>query len=639
MKRKKKHSSGRKCFPGVDQSITRRDFLNAVLLGTGAALLELPAPLQLLAQTRLWEGYGGVGDYSESHGNTEEIVRILREMQNGRYDKSLNNMVDTGETFDLVVVGGGLSGLGAAYQFQKKARKGLKCLVLENHPVFGGNAKRNEFIVDGHKLTGPQASNSFVVVDRRDYPEYEFFRDLKIPRKFNYQTLHPEHKHLQFDRTNYGFMLWKDISPSVGFFFETGGTSLWAVDPWGKKLKDTPYSEKVKKDFLTWRDTQKNYYPRADFRQWLDAMTYKDYIEKVLGLSPEVTKFADPILASGLGLGCDAISAYGAFKIGMPGLAGFGAWRESRRLDESNWHSFPGGNDGFSRYLIKRLIPESIKGEYSFDDILNRPLNKGALDREENDIRIRLRAMAVRVEHPSSPEQSDHVSVTYVKNGKLFRLKARSVVMATAGWTNRQVIKGLPDEYKKAYEHFHYSPVLVVNVALTNWRFMYKLGLTGCRWFKGFGFSCNIRRPMIAGNYSQPLHPDKPAVLTFYVPLHYPGLPIHEQGAKGRSEILSTSFNEYERQIREHMHRVFGGSGFDHQRDIAGIILNRWVNAYVNPQPGFFFGTNRRPAPYGVLYKRFGRIAFGHSEFNGHQHWIGAVEEGRSAADKVMQIL
>ncbi len=144
---------------------------------------------------------------------------------------------------------------------------------------------------------------------------------------------------------------------------------------------------------------------------------------------------------------------------------------------------------------------------------------------------------------------------------------------------------------------------------------------------------------MIAGDYRQPLHPDKPIVLTFYVPLHYPGLSMKEQGARGREEILSTSYMDYERQIIGQMNRLFGSAGFDPGKDIAGIILNRWINAYLNPQPGFFFGQDGKPAPREVIWKRFGRIAFGHSELNGHQHWIGAIEEGRSAARKVMELL
>lgn len=623
----------------IKGKITRRDFLNAVLLGSGAVLLQLPAPIKLLAQEHGWEGFGGVGDYAASHGNTEEIARVWDGLRRGKYRTASETAKDTGEIFDLVVVGGGLSGLGAAYEFKRTARDDQRCLILENHPIFGGHAKRNEFMVDGYKITGPQASNAFSVFNREGAAENEIFSALNIPRTFSYQELDPGFDQLQFDRTSYGFMLWQDISPSVGFYFEGDNSGEWVVDPWGKKLKDTPYTRKVKRDFHTWRNTEEQYFRRSNFKLRLDSITYREYLEKKVRLSREISDFANPILASALGLGSDVISAFGAYQIGMPGFKGLGRWTGTRRLDETDWHSFPGGNDGFARYLVKTLIPGAIDGGYSFNEILNRPLNMKALDRPENDVSMRLGAMVVTVRHPSSPEGSDFVLVTYVKGEKTYRLRARAVVMASAGWSNRHAVLDLPDDYRRAYGSFHYSPVLVVNIALTNWRFFQRLGLTGCRWFEGFGFSCNIRKPMIVGDYQQPLHPDKPVVLTFYVPLHYPGLPVGEQGAKGRSEILSTTYREYERKIVGQMSRVFGSAGFDPQRDVAGIVLNRWINAYLNPQPGFYFGREGKPAARDVVRKPFGRIAFGHSELNGHMNWIAAIEEGRSAAGKVMETL
>jgi spermidine dehydrogenase len=366
-------------------------------------------------------------------------------------------------------------------------------------------------------------------------------------------------------------------------------------------------------------------------------MTYKAYIEKVMGLDPQVTRFADPILASGLGLGCDVISAYAAYQISMPGFTGFTGRERPRRLEESTWHSFPGGNDGFSRYILKALIPNAIDGSSSMEAILNNRINFDALDRPENRIRMRLGSMAVRVEHEALPEKSDSVLITFSKGGRLYRLKARAVVMASGGWINRRVVKDLPEEYREAYEQFHYSSVLVVNVALTNWRFLYKLNMTGCRWFRGFGYSCNIRQPMIVGEYRPPLHPDKPIVLTFYVPFHYTGLPIQEQGEKGRAEILSTSYAEFEQKVIDQMTMLFGSAGFA-RRDIAGIILNRWVYAYVNPWPGFFFGQPGKPAPRDVIRKLFGRIAFAHSELDGHQNWSGAIDEGGRAVRQISEI-
>ncbi len=149
---------------GIDTCITRRDFLNGALLGAGAMLLDLSAPAFLLGQrVPDWDGYGGVGDYARSNGNTWEVMHAAHEVRDGLYDRPAANVVETGETYDLVIVGGGISGLMAALKFQKNHKSGQKCLVLENHPIFGGEAKQNEFMVNGERLIGPQGSNAFVV--------------------------------------------------------------------------------------------------------------------------------------------------------------------------------------------------------------------------------------------------------------------------------------------------------------------------------------------------------------------------------------------------------------------------------------------------------------------------------------------
>jgi spermidine dehydrogenase len=614
------------------KGITRRDFLNAVLLGTGAALLDLPAPLELLARSVSGSGYGGVGDYASSAGNTEEVVRIFRKIAEGRYDASPGNMSETGETYDLAVVGGGLSGLGAAYEFTKEAHKGARCIILENHPIFGGAAKRNEFLVEGERLIAPQGSNSFGVIDRPGAQGYDIYRALGIPTEFAYREFPSELTPLEFDPTNFGYRLWF-TSKSIGHYFDDGdgGPGRWVGGIWENKFKETPYGKKVRRDFLRWRNTKRSPYKGERYGQWLDSMTYQHYLEDVLGLDPAVTRYAHPVLASVVGLGCDAISAYAARQVSMPGFPEF---RGNRSLKRSHWRSFPGGNDGFSRYFVKALIPGAIEGGESFGDIHNGRVNFSALDREGGRVRLRTGASVVRVEHESTGKG---VSVVYERGGRLHRLRARAVVMASGSRTTRRVVRDLPPAHAAAYGGLHVSPILVVNVALTNWRFLYRLGFTACKWSSGFGFGCNIRKPMLVGDYRPPLHPDKPTVLTFYVSFQRPGLPIEEQGTRGRKELLGTSYAEYESKIIGQMGRLFSESGFDAERDVAGIILNRWLYAYANPQPGFYFGGEGRPAPPDVIRRSFGSIAFAHAELNGHQHWVAAVEEGRRAARQAME--
>lgn len=618
--------------------ITRRDFLNGVLLGAGAFLLELPAPLKLFAQSQPTYGFGGIGDYASSNGNTYAVISAFQAIQSGDYKFIRREIIDVSESYDLVIVGGGLSGLGAAYEFNKSSLKQEKCLILENHPIFGGAAKRNEFAIQGQRLIGPQASNSFGVIDRPGIPGYDIYSELGIPTEFEYGEMPSQLKPLDFDSTNFGYRIWFD-SKSIGHYYAGQGqdaSNKWVAGLWENKLAGTPYSEKVRKDFLRWRNITDRQYDGDDYGRWLDSMTYKDYLEKILKLDPEITRFADPVLASVVGLGCDVISAYAASQVKMPGFPEF---QGHRTLKNSHWHSFPGGNDGFSRYFIKALIPDAIEGGKGFADVHNGGVRFSTLDREGNKVRIRLGSSVVRVEQEDSSPQGKNISVIYLRDGKLYRLKARSAVMACGSRLTRKVVSDLPVSHAEAYNEFHVSPILVANVALTNWRFLYQLGFTACKWFSGFGFGCNIRKPMYVGNYRPQLHPDKPTVLTFYVSFHQPGLPIEEQGESGRKKLLGTSYAEFESLIVGQMKQLFSEAGFDAGKDVAGIILNRWTYAYVNPQPGFYFGKDGAMAPRDVIRKPFGHIAFAHAELNGHQHWVAAVEEGRRAEKQTAGVL
>jgi len=241
--------------------------------------------------------------------------------------------------------------------------------------------------------------------------------------------------------------------------------------------------------------------------------------------------------------------------------------------------SFPGGNSGYARYFVKTLIPTAIAGERRFDDIITGRIDFAALDREGQPLRMRLSSTVIGVRHDREPERSEHVDLVYVRAGETRVVKAKAVVMATGGWINKHIVKDLPAKYRAAYQKFVHAPFLVANVALNNWRFMEKLGITAAIWEKDdgdFGYTCNLRRPMLVGRHQPLLNPNRPAVLSFYTPFHSPGIPIPAQVSKGRAELLFTSYAEYEKKIIRQMVKLFGAAGFDASKDIAGIILNRW---------------------------------------------------------------
>ena len=640
---------------GMGRSITRRDFVNNTLVGTGGALLAASAPLALGAcgpggepgagaastagaprpVSDDWSGYGAVGDYASSSGNTREVMEAAHRLRDGVYATLPPETVDTGELFDMVVVGGGMSGLGAAHFFTKNAGANQTCLVLENHPIFGGEAKQNEFIVDGQLLIGPQGSNDFgIPAEGSGSLADQVFTELRIPREFEYQDWAPGREPLAIALDNYAHMTGvAESRVDIGYFFEEpDGTGRRVNNMWREDLRSAPYPEAVKRDLLEWRYASGE--NTDEFRRMLDRITYREYIEDVLELSPEVTAYTEPVIGLINGATPDATSAFAASQIGMPGVG------RGRGKDANLAPSFPGGNTAFARYMVKDLIPDAIDGAHGFADVMNGRVAFAALDRPGDRVRIRCGATVVHVEHDASSAGDRRVLVTYEKDGRPYRVAARGVVMASGGWVNQHVIRDLPAEVRSAYEHFHHVPALVVNVALTNWRFMYDLGITAAQWSGGdFGFSCNLRQPMLVGDYRPPLDPDRPTILTFYMGIYRRGLSVYEQGVAGRNELFATPFADYERRLRERMIRCFGDSGFDPERDIAGIILNRWGHARLCQQPGFYYGTDDGPSPREVVEAGFGRVAIGHSELNGHQNWTGGIRQGYRAAAQILNLL
>ena len=628
---------------GLATDITRRDFLNATMLGVGAALLHQPAPAEQPrpAANQAWTGYPGIGDYARSNGNTWEVVTAAHDLRDGKYTARLASARDTGEIYDLVVVGGGFSGLGAAYHFHKlRGATTGTVLVLDNHRMWGGEAKRNEVVVDGVRLIGPQGSNGFGARIRNDWAG-DYWRELGLPAnpaQFRHQVWSERVKPLEMAREHYFFQLWTDEFASHGHFFADGKGGLRLVrDAFRSGLVETPWSDQLRTDFLRWRSDPKRYYEGADWERWLDTMTYDDYITKVMGLDPAVARYVDPIMAGGIGLGSDVLSANAAAQISLPGFAGFGRSYPSRELAKmlDVVDSFPGGNDGIARHVVKRLVPNAIAGGPGLAGVLDGAIRFDALDRPHQPTRIRLGATVIRVEQRGSGRDGS-VAVTYVRDGTLHRVRAHGVVMANGGWSSQHVVTDLPDRYRDAFRSLVRAPMLVANVALRRWRFMYDQGITAASYRDKFGFCCSLRQSIITDSYRPPIDPDRPNVLTFYVPFSKPGSALRDQAVAGRNALLATSYREYERQIREQLVRLFGSSGFDPARDIGAIVLNRWGHAYVCPGPGFYFGRDGRPAPPDVIRQPLGRVAFANGELHGHQNWRDATAEGRRAVEQLL---
>jgi len=608
------------------ERITRRDFLNGTLLASGAALVSAACPFQLMAEED-WNGASGVGDYAGANGNTHQVMADGHTIRDHTFERAPKAVEDTGEAYDCVVVGGGISGLAAALFYQRGTSAKKSCLVLENHPIFGGEAKRNEFNVDGQRLIASQGSAMWFQPMPGSFLQH-FYDSVGIdPRQFQYQQ--------NASGIATGVTPYAGDGSNFGFFFRADAQhpdGMWLVDPWTKRLEGAPIAVEAKRELLAMRDVPDHRpTPRrhgdAVARQ-LDSITLEEDLMMRHGLSRDtIRRYLSPVTGGGSGIGADALSAYSDY---APDL--LFPWEK-----EHGPQMFPGGNTGVARHIVKALLPAAVPGPATMSGICQSRVEFAALDQANQPTRIRMRATVVSIEHEGEATRAPHVNIIYFREGSLHRVRARSVVLANGNWTINSIVRDLPAEYRHAYAQFFRAPCIMANVAVRNWRFLAKMGISQCQWFDGIGNYLAVRRVATFGGGAPALSPDSPTVLTLKILFASPGKSLPEQVNTGRYQMMTTPFSAYEKQIREQFARMFGKQGFDGRRDIAGIILNRWGHAYLTPQPGFFFGKDGKRPPAELMRQHpFGRVAFANSDLSGIMDHRASITEAHRAVRQVL---
>ena len=624
----------------------RRTFLGGLVAGASGSLVLSgcsdggigPSAADKYAPSgSAWTGFGGEGDYAMANGNTDAVVSSAHGTIRDKTWPDLPKGAAE-EEVDLIIVGGGFSGITAAYEFSKNAKQGQTALLLDNHPVPGGEAKFNKFEVDGKTLYAPQGSNDALL----PLPGYEggryttffaYWKELGLPEHYDYVRLAGGAEDLKLPENEYMPMLIPN-NYELGFFFGDDG---WRINPTRNDFKDTPWTREQQEELTDFLNNRRDLVSeQADPDRWLDSMTYAELLDK-LGYSQLVHDYVNPLLGVGnFGVATGGVSALAAQRLSLPGTI---PSTQATRFDNIETVSFPGGNTWILRTFLKRTIPDAIEGGEDLATVGTGALDFEAMDRPGNAVRMRFSATAIDVSHDGDPDTAETVLVTYMRDGELHSVRGKAVIMATGQWVNKHIVQDIPEELAEAASQFHYGPVLTANVAVRHWRFLSELGISSARWFDGFGWHLAVKHNPAVGMEDEPFTPDSPTVLTFYTPVLAPDVDLVAQGPTARQELFDTSYDDYVTQIREQMTKMFADTGFDADRDIAGIILNRWGHAYMAPPPGWFLGTDGKPAPHDVVRKGFGRVVYAHSEMQGNQNAAHATLEGKRGAFDALALL
>jgi spermidine dehydrogenase len=611
---------------GMNSEISRRDFLDGVGVTVGGAMVGSSVIAALgspgLAAAQQTSG-AGQGNYPPAltglRGQTQSDFEVSHAMRDG---KTFDAGEDTGEIYDLVVVGAGMSGLAAAYYFRKKLPE-TKVLILDNSDDFGGHARRNEFAVNGRQVILNGGTLEIWHPKTFTVEGSALLRDIGIDDKRFYKAT-------EADRNQYREM---DLGPSTFFDKETFGADALVKGGLGQgaaaqgKIEDylakAPLSQGAKDGLTRMYTSKKDYMPGVSLDekiQRLRKISYADYLLTVVNVHPDTIKFLQRTSGGGGTNGAaslDSYSAWYAFSHGRAGFEGLGlpmpqiSWTK----DLGEHIHLPDGNGGVARLLVRWLIPEALPGKTMEDSITSR-LNYAVLDKPSNAVRIRLSSSVVRAQHNGDPGRAKEVEVTYVRSGKSYRVKAGACVMACFNAVVPYLCPELPEKQKQALHLSVRKPLAYTSVAIKNWSAFRNLGVSRVNYPGKFIHSSASLDPGASlGDYRRSPTPDDPTVLWLTAAWEKPGLAPRDQFRAGRAELLDISFATFERDIRDQLARSLAAGGFDPARDITGITVNRWAHGYAGAANDLYDPDwSREEVPWVVGRKRLGRIAIANSD-------------------------
>lgn len=617
---------------GMQRPIDRRDFLNGAAIAIGASLL--PAAISIGAQAadplELYYPPTKTGMRGNHPGSFDAAHPLAW------HGDSPNTYSDTGEEYDLVVVGGGLSGLAAATFFQQERGAEARILILDNHDDFGGHAKRNEFNVQGHMLLGVggsvnlEAPSHYSDVTKKLLKEIGIdFERLKKAMDPDYTLSSPDEGSGLFIKTSEGAGKTVVGQWSAVFHGQGDYTSLINQLPLVKAEKDKIIRlASGEQDYLAGQTS-------GERAEYLSSTPYHKFLLDKVGLAPESLSLFDSMLRLLYGVGGDGITVSEAFKFGGPGQSSVTkALADKSQSDEDSFYQtlyFPDGNASVARLMVRNLIPAVAAGS-SMDDIVAAQFDYSKLDVEASPVRLRLNSTAI-----NAKQEGDEVTVTYVQGGKPFRVKAKHCIMACYNSIIPHLCPELPETQKEALKYGSKVPLIWTNVALRDGTPFYKAGaqLYEC---PNSPFTIVTKSPSTKmEDYQSPQGDGDPLVVFMMgspVPIKEPGQSARDQFALARHELLETPFSTFERQIREQLTDMFGAHGFDADRDIEAITVNRWAHGYAYEYYGLDDHFTEGSYPHQVGRKQFGRISIANSDSEAYAYVNGAVDAAWRAAQE-----
>ncbi|MFJ2679403.1 flavin monoamine oxidase family protein [Pseudomonas sivasensis] len=617
--------------------ITRRDFLNGVAITVAAGM----TPLQLLQAAPDGRYYPpALTGLRGSHVGSFEVAHQMG------WEKKVfdTEKLPITEDYDLVVVGGGLSGLSAAWFYREKHPK-AKILILENHDDFGGHAKRNEFQAGGRTIIGYGGSEAL------QSPNHLYSKEVNgLLKKLGVDIKRFE---TAFDRQFY-----PNLGLSRGVFFDKenfGEDKLVTGDPTpmvaddiapdqlharsiSDFINDFPLPAEDRQALIDLHMAPKDYLPGKTAEEKADhlaATSYRNFLLKDVGLSEGAVKYFQSRTNDFMALSIDAVAAADAYSVGFPGFAGMNlapiSEEAAAEMEEPYIYHFPDGNASVARLLVRSLIPGVAPG-HTMDDIVLATFDYARLDQPKAAVRLRLNSTAVSVRNVDGG-----VHIGYSRGGQLAQVRGKRCILACYNMMIPYLLKDLPAPQAHALSQNVKYPLVYTKVVIRNWQSFQKLGVHEIYAATQPYSRIKLDYPVSMGGYDHPRDPTQPIGLHMvYVPTSpNSGMNARDQARAGRGKLYGQTFEQLEAQLRDQLQRMLGPGGFKHETDILAITVNRWSHGYASFSNSLFDDADESEALMNLARKPVGHVSIANSDAAWSAYAHAAIDEAFRAVREV----